>query len=349
MYNYAPEVRSKSIHLMTFGKDSLLSYALAEELKLDPVAVYVEEPDTKYMDPTINKINRTYENKHKDVLIKKFYEEFKKPVYKIKHQLSLTRESKYFGVDTAELPWGSQLTEYAFLSIPFNHYFKARYLVYGNEASCSNKYLNKEGILTNAAFDQSGEWTVEISKLMKLLTKSMSAISLIEPIHELAIIKILHHRYPQYAKYQMSCMASNNNARYSRWCHNCSKCARIYAFLVANDIDPAQVNFKENMFKKSKINLFSLFGASRNALPYDMAGTGRNELLLAFYLSYKNGAKGYLIDLFKKKMLKEAENKKDTLMKEFYGVHESKTIPARYIKPLHHIFNEELNILNKKD
>lgn len=341
-YDYNPKVNYRSIHLFTFGKDSLLSYCLAEELKLNPVLLYVEEPDTIYKDKE-GKIKKTYENKHKDILIKKFIEEFKKPIYKIKHHVSLTREAPHLGVDEPELPYGSQLTEYALLTIPFNHYFKAKYMIYGNEASCSSTYVNKEGFITNPVYDQSGEWVVEISKVLKVLTKKMSAISLIEPIHELAITKILHSRYPKYAKYQMSCMAANNYAKYSRWCHNCSKCARMYAFLRALNIDPAIVGYKEDMFKKEKMCFFSLFGKpNENTLPYDLSGVGRDEMLLAFYLAYKNYGKGYLIKEFEKRFLKEAEKRKNELYKEFFGIHGSVTVPKKMQKKLFNIYKEEL-------
>ncbi|MEM4398072.1 MAG: hypothetical protein QW757_05630 [Candidatus Woesearchaeota archaeon] len=324
----------------------MLSYCLAEELKLNPILLYVEEPDTAYKDKN-GKIKKTYENKHKDILIKKFSEEFKKPIYKIKHQLSLTREAPHLGVDEPELPYGSQLTEYALLTIPFNHYFKAKYMVYGNEASCSSTYVNKEGFITNPVYDQSGEWVVEISKVLKVLTKKMSAISLIEPIHELLITKILHTRYPKHAKYQMSCMAANNYAKYSRWCHNCSKCARMYVFLKAFNIDVKSVGFKEDMFKKEKMHFYTLFGKpEENALPYDLAGVGRDEMLLAFYLSYKNGSKGYLIKEFERKFLKEAEQRKNELYKEFFSIHESLTIPKRMHKKIINIFKEEIEKLN---
>ncbi len=341
--DYVPTVNNRSTHLFTFGKDSLLCFALAEELGLNPVLIYVEEPDTAFKDKETGKINRTYENKHKDILIKKFTEEFKKPIYKIKHDLSLTREAPYYGIDEAELPYGSQLTEYSLLAIPFNHFFKAKYMIYGNEASCSSTYVTKDGFLTNPVFDQSGEWVVEISKLLKLFTKKMSAISLIEPIHEIAIIYILHKRYPQYAKYQMSCMAGNNNARYSRCCHQCSKCARIYVFLKAHGIDPENVGYKENMFKKEKMHFYSLFGTDKkNALPYDLAGIGRDEMLLGFYLAYKKGAKGYLIDFFKKKFLKEAEARKEELFKEFFSIHDFITIPNYLAKKVLNIYKQEL-------
>ena len=142
-------------------------------------------------------------------------------------------------------------------------------------------------------------------------------------------------------------VANSYNAKKSRCCHECSKCARIYVLLVANNIDPALAGYKENMFKKNKMHLYSLFGGdSENTLAYDMAGVGRDEMLLAFYLAYKNGAKGYLINLFRKKFLREAESKKEALYEEFFGIHDSLTIPKYLHKKVITIYKEELENLD---
>ncbi len=347
---YTAKANNKACILFTFGKDSMLSFALAEEIGLDPELIYIEEPDDSYYDKYTKTVIRSYQNKHKTKLIDDFEKEFrKKKIYRIKNDIALLRNCDYFKVDEAELPWGSQLTEYALLMLPFNSHFKAKYVVYGNEASCSATYYNTQGFLTNPVFDQSGEWTFEISKILRLLTKKVSALSFLEPIHDLAITKILHSRYPHYAKYQTSCLAANNHAKKTRWCHHCSKCARIYIFLLANNIDPKTVGFSENMLKKSKIEYYALFEKIDCASPYDMAGLGRDEQLLAFFLAYKNSAKGYLIDIFKKKHLKEAQKRKKELIKEFYGIHESLTIPKHIRKKLDKIYGEELqSFLYKK-
>jgi hypothetical protein len=342
-YEYLPKVKNKAIILFTFGKDSLLSYAIAEEIGLNPVAANIEDPDFEYYDPTAKKKERTFETKHKTLLIKKFTKEFKKQIFSIKDELGEIKNSGHFGINGVEMPWASQLTEFSLLALPLNHYFKAKYLIYGNEASCSKSYMNKEGLRTNPVFDQSFEWMLELNKMLRLITKKISTLSLIEPIHELAVIKILHQRYPHYAKYQMSCTASMKSARYSRYCHCCSKCARIYIFLKANNIDPMSVGYKKDMLTKDKKKLFSIFGNVKDTpFGYDASGLGRDEMLLAFYLAYKNGTTGYLIDLFKKKFLKKVEKRKKWLMREFFGIHESITLPKYLKKKVLKIYEEEL-------
>jgi hypothetical protein len=349
MYEYAPKVKNAGIVLFTFGKDSLLSYAISEEIGVTPTLLFIEEPDITYFDKDTKKWEQTYENKHKHWLIDSFTQEFKKPIFKIDNKVGHIRFSEFFNVDNdIDIMFGTQLTEYALLALPFNNYFRAKYIIYGNEASCSTTYQNKDELLAYPVYDQSNGWTVEISKILRLFTRNVSAMSVLEPIHEIAITRILHKRYPQYAKYQTSCFASSSKAKNTRWCHCCSKCARIYIHLRANNIDPRIVGFKENMFKKEKLSLYSLFGDPANALSFDVSRVGRDEQLLSFYLSYKNGAKGYVIDQFKKQFLREAKKRKHALVREYFGIHDSITMPARIKKKVLAIYKEELKGIRKE-
>jgi hypothetical protein len=50
---------------------------------------------------------------------------------------------------------------------------------------------------------------------------------------------------------------------------------------------------------------------------YEKAPEAKEQQLLAFYMAYRNGVKGYLIDKFKKKFLKEAKSREDELYRRF--------------------------------
>jgi len=72
---------------------------------------------------------------------------------------------------------------------------------------------------------------------------------------------------------------------------------------------------------------------------------GRDEQLLAFFLAYKNGKKGELIDLFKSLYLKEAEKREKELKEEYFGIHSTKTLPKELKDKLLNIYKEELKNL----
>jgi len=314
----------------TFGKDSLLTYSLCKELEIDPILVFVKEPLLEQ------------ENYHKEILAKKFFEEFKEKVLFIDNQAGKLREAGegWYG-------WELQLTQYAIMLLPFVFATKSRYLFFSNEQSCNEEFLDKEGFWCNPVYEQSVKWLEQMNDLLQMLgIKNLEVGSLIEPLHDLAIIKILHHRYPEVAKYQTSCFAEKPEAKFSRWCGNCSKCARLFILFLAHDIDPAKIGISTNMLSLKHKNKYALFenGNGKDS-GYDQSGLGRDEQLLAFFLAYKNGKKGELIDLFKSLYLKEAERREKELREKYFGIHSTKTLPKELKDKLLNIYQEELKDL----
>ena len=63
--------------------------------------------------------------------------------------------------------------------------------------------------------------------------------------------------------------------------------------------------------------------------------------MFAFYLAYRNRAKGYLMNLFKKRFLKEAKSKEDKLYKNFFKIGKFVNFPKQRDEILS-IYKEEL-------
>jgi len=327
-------LKEKAVLNMSFGKDSLCSFGLARELGLDPEPVFTIDNST------------VRENNYKKIIINNFSKEFKK-VWTVTNNTGVLHDYRYWKMPRTEWGYGHLMTELCFNILPFAHYSKAKYVLFGNEKSCDDYYINKDGYKCYPVFDQSSKWVTELTKMTKVLTNNqMQVVSLIEPIHELSVIKVLHNRYPEIGKYQMSCFPDENDyGKQNYWCEHCSKCARIFILLKANNIDPARVGFKTDMFSYDREHLFSCFGVEKKegaSIGYDTTGAGKDEQIYAFFLAYKNGARGELIDKFAKTYLNEAIEREDELHKKFYGIHDSKTIPTKFLHKLRSIFAEEL-------
>ncbi|MBI4439641.1 hypothetical protein HY638_01605 [Candidatus Woesearchaeota archaeon] len=318
--------------LLTFGKDSMLSYALCKEIGLNPVAAAVFEGGLPV------------ENSHRKKLIDRFNREFRANVHIIKDSTVPLGDYSHHGLKKTQFGYSNALSAYALVMLPLNSYYRARYTVLGNEQSCSDYYITKDGYRAFPVYDQSSMFT----KQCDLITKAMSAgavstLSVIEPIHELAVMKILHSRYPKYAKYQMSCFPDDHKGgKSNRWCQHCSKCARMSIFCMALGIDLKNLGITEDMLSRDRAGLFSLFGSAKGDVSFDISGLGRDEQLFSFYLACKNGAKGYLIDRFRQTLLREAKSREDVLHKKFFGVHPSNTIPGKLLPALKSIYREEL-------
>lgn len=324
------EQENEAVLAFSFGKDSLLTFSVCKEIGLKTIPVYMEEPITYF------------ENRHKRILAKNFFKEFNQKIIFLKNEAGILREAGKNGW----YGWELQLTHLGLFSLPVAFAKRAKYFFFANEQSCNDKFLDSEGYWCNPVYEQSIEWVLKFRKIVKSIgIKNLFVGSLVEPIHEIAIIKILHKRYPEIAKYQMSCGEVEVENEKSRWCGNCSKCARIFIFLLANGIDPKKVNFPHDMLKLKFKNKFSLFNGKNGNYGYDKAGLGRDEQLLAFLLAYRNGAKGDLIEFFKKFYLKEAEKREKELREKYFGIHSTTTIPKELKEKVLNIYREGLKDL----
>jgi len=332
---YEKELSEKSVVNMSFGKDSLLTYALAQEIGIEPKAVFMEDNSVMI------------ENQYKKDLIKRFSKEQGKEVWSFRNGTGVIHDYRHWKMPRTEWGYGHLITELFLDIMPFAHKYGAKYILFGNEKSCDDSYVNKDGYQSYPVFDQSSDWMVELTNIARTLTnKQAKVVSLIEPLYELGIIKVLHQRYPEIGKFQMSCFPDESEyGKKHFWCEHCSKCARIFIFLKANGIDPKNVGFKTDMLDYEKEHLYSCFGLEKKAgfaVGYDASGMAREEQLYSFYLAYKNKVKGDLIVKFKKNFLDEARSREDELHKKFLGMHAAKTIPSKFLKPLGSIFKEEL-------
>jgi hypothetical protein len=332
--NHVEETREdSSVVSISFGKDSLLTWAVCRELGLNPQTCYIVEPLL------------TYEEKHKTVLAEEFNKEFGVKLNKIVHTAGHLRDGIRLGVGKTEIGWGLQSTEYALIILPVAHKFGARYILFGNEQSCAEYYHDREGYICYPAYDQSHIWTKQIDSMTRQLTGGgVRTMSVIEPLNDIAVVYALYKRYPEVAKYHMSCFVDTEAGRDKRWCLDCAVCSKMYLLIVASGFDPKTVGLTRNMLTEDCRDYFSLFGGS-SVHTYALTGRGRDEQLFGFYLAWKNGDRSDLVKEFETKFLEEAKGREDELYKTFFGLHESITMPAHINREAMSIYKEVLSDL----
>lgn len=314
----------------TFGKDSLLTFALACELDITVHPVYISEPYSPYEEVT------------KKLLAEPFKKEFHVKISFLRNTLGILREPSggWFG-------WELQLTQYSLMLLPYVYAKHAGFILFSNEQSCDDTIIDSDGFKCNPVFEQSHSWLLQNSLMTSIIGgNSLSIGSLLEPIHEIAIIRILHKRFGQFGKYQSSCDLPKKPKSDGRWCENCSKCARMYIYLLANGIDPKRVGFAHNLLAGKYHHLYTLFSSSRiKEFGYDQSEVGKDEQILAFLMAYRNNHKGPVMLSFVRKYLKFARKNERRLRQKFFGVHTQKTIPAQFKAKILRIFHQELDPL----
>ena len=327
---------NSSVISLSFGKDSLLSYAVCREVGLNPHVAYVVEPSMKY------------EEKHKTALARRFHREFGVRLDKVVHSAGLLRDGIHLGVGKTELGWGLQSTEYALILLPVAHSYAARYIVFGNEQSCAAYYADREGYVCHPAYDQTHIWTLHIDSMTRLMSDGqVRATSVIEPLMDIAVMGVLNHRYPDVAKYEMSCFTETESGRDRRWCLSCSICAKMYLLMRALGIDPRRAGLSRNMLTAADRGFFSLFGG-KDVATYALTRLGRDEQLFAFYLAHRRGDRSELVREFSSRFLEEAREREEELRSLFFGIHRSITMPAEVEGKALSIYREELARLQEE-
>lgn len=333
--NYRHESKeNSSVVSFSFGKDSLLTWSVCNEIGLNPQAAYIVEPAL------------TYEERHKDKLAVKFQKEFGVGLQKIEHSVGQLRDGHRLGVGKSEVGWGLQSTQYAIIILPIADHFQSKFILFGNEQSCGEYYTDKQGFVCYPAYDQCHIWTKQIDSITRQLTLGgVQTMSVIEPLNDIAVVYILFKRYPDVAKYHMSCFVETETGKDHRWCRDCSVCSKMYLLIRASGFDPRTVGLDKNMLEKEMRSYYSLFGGS-DVQTYALTGRGRDEQLFAFYLAWRNGDRSSLVEEFENRFLDEAIAREDELFKTFFGIHESITIPKRIEEKVTSIYKEVLNDLS---
>lgn len=322
--------KKSAIILFTAGKESLLNLALCMEIGITPIPIYIDE------DPG------GPESKHKYRIIEQFEKDYGIKVHKITNEPGKLR---YCDLGEEENNWGAgtQFLTYTLAVFPFVQQYGADYIMFGNEYSCDEYIYDREGFKSNFCFDQCTEWTKQLNVVAKsLIGNGVEVGSLVGPLFEIGLVKILHARYPELGKLQMSCFSDTKEGKDRVWCGNCSKCARMFVFFKALGIDTGKLGFKNNMFNKPSMKNFSVFG-TEGLYSYDVSGLGSEEQALAFYLAAEKGEKGYLVDKFRK-MKAYRKLKKDIMevYNKYFSQHASSSMPAELKKKVMDIYSETL-------
>lgn len=308
------------------GKDSLLTLGVCNEINLKPVCVYVNDT----VSPTENNLKLEHN--------KKISKEFGFKNIIIRNEIERLNDFEYWNKNETCLGYSHMTTGFCLLSLPIMYYFDKKYVVFGNQQDMNFSFINKDGYKAYPSFDQTDIGENLINKIIKKLTNNQADVfSVIKPLTNIAVTKILFNRYGNLAKYQISCDCLDaSNER--RWCHECNKCARLFLFMKAFGFDNKLVGLR-NLFRKEFIDYYSLF---KKQDCYEKSAESRDQQLLAYYLAYKNNNKGYLIDYFKKNYLQEAKEREDELYNKFFKVYDA-NIPNKIKNKVLSIYKEELS------
>jgi hypothetical protein len=322
-------VRDGAILLLSCGKDSLLSLGFARELGVDTTPIFINDTTT----PHENSVSlETVEKIGKNEGIK---------IEIVTNNIEKLNDFEEWNKPPSCLGYSHMITGFCFLAIPFLHNTASMVLL-GNQQNMNFSFQTKEGYIGFPSYDQTAIARHQQENMLKQINKDIQVKSLIEPLTDISEIKILFSRYPELAKYQFSCTCLYGTNE-KRWCHACNKCARLSLYMHAHGIEVKNVGMRSMLARRFK-KYYRLFGNNPDVDRYEKSIESRDQQLLAFYMAYKNGVTGDLIDMFKKDFFEEAVCREDELRKKFFKIYET-DIPPNLKTALHSILKEELKDL----
>lgn len=314
---------------LSFGKDSLFTYALLKELGVNFSLVSFN-------------VGIKNEKKVKTKIISKFLKNEKQTLVLINDNTDKLIVNHTDKKNTFFLDYTNGLLSFTLELIPVAINSGCRYIVFGNQKDFDNYYIdNNTHKRVYYSSDQSSPYMHSENKFLHDFTNNnIKVTSLIKPIYDISTYKILSTRYKRLIPYILSCEDSPSKA----WCGNCEICAFSY-LLISAFADPKMLKFRKDTFGQENLKDYFLFARNRSVYQNVYSKSFRDQELLGFLLAIRNGQNGYLMELFKKRYLKEAERREAELRKKFFKVYKSDLVPSFLRKNLYDLLEKELSPL----
>ncbi|MBI4719785.1 MAG: creatininase family protein [Chitinivibrionia bacterium] len=123
-------------------------------------------------------------------------------------------------------------------------------LVVGDEYDTTLR-LSRDGITHhNGLYDQSRYFDNTLSRYYSRKRWGAAQFSILRPLSELLIERILVQRYPNLLKHQVSCHATHIEGRRVKPCGGCEKCRRIVGMIAANGGDPSLCGYTKDQIRR---------------------------------------------------------------------------------------------------
>ena len=234
--------RSSCGILSSGGKESLLTYGMLNEIGCKTYPLYINEsgghwrtaiPAYRYHKRNDNKTQRVWTN------IDRFY------VFMLYNLKFIRPDHRRIRADTYPIRL-CIFPFYVFLLLPVFAEKKIGNLLIGSEFDDLRAAPNYLGIPHYyGIYDQHQDYDILMNDWFTKRMPGMYQWSAVRNISGLIVERILAARYPHLAELQRSCHSCHFEDGEIIPCGTCSKCMGVLLFLLANNIDPKIMKFKD--------------------------------------------------------------------------------------------------------
>ncbi len=232
--------------LSSGGKDSLLSFALMQEMGKEVRSVFVNESGRHWLTAlnAYRHFSKEIEGTHR------VWTNSDRVFAWMLRQLPFIRPD-FARVRSDEYPirlW--TVAVFLFGALPLMRKHQIGRLLIGDEFDTSIRVTHK-GITHYAGlYDQSWYFDNAMSRYFRRKGWGIGQFSILRSLSELLILKILAERYPDLQRTQMSCHAAHTKDDHVFPCGNCEKCRRIVAMMTAFGANPANCGYSQEQIDR---------------------------------------------------------------------------------------------------
>ena len=227
--------------LSSGGKDSLLSYGLLDEITDEVHPMFVNESGRHWF--TAINAWRHFED-HIPHATRVWTNSDRLFVWMLSHLPFVRKDHARLRADIYPIRLWT-VAVFLFGVLPLMRRRGIGRVTIGNEFDSSVR-TRHHGITHYAAvYDQSRWFDEAMTRYFQRKKWNLLQFSVLRPLSELLIEKVLVERYPELQKLQTSCHATHVEGDVARPCGKCEKCRRVVSMLVALGADPTRCGYKQ--------------------------------------------------------------------------------------------------------
>ena len=235
--------RDRTAVLSSGGKESLLSYGLLKELGYETHSLFVNESGRHWYTALNGYRHLAATDPDRTVRI---WTSADRVFNWMLRRLPLVRPD-YNRIRADEYPirlW--TVAVFLFGALPVMRRRGLSRLAIGDEFDTTRQVKYRGIAHYDGLYDQSRFFDNTLSLYYRRKGWGVSQFSLLRPMSELLVEKVLVERYPELQRHQVSCHAASVKGERAIPCGRCEKCRRVVAMLTAVGGDPTRCGYTED-------------------------------------------------------------------------------------------------------
>jgi uncharacterized NAD-dependent epimerase/dehydratase family protein len=232
--------------LLSGGKESLLSYALLNEIGLEAHPVFINESGRHWY-TALNSFRFFRSNIPNTVRV--WTNSDRVFNWMVRHLPFIRGDFASFRADDYPIRLWT-VAVFLFGALPILKKRQAGYLVIGDEYDTTRR-VEFEGISHyDGLYDQSRFFDTALTDYFTRKNWNITQFSVVRPLSELLVLKILTERYAELQGNQVSCHMASIKGEKALPCGRCEKCHRVIGMLKALGADPTLCGYTEDQVRQ---------------------------------------------------------------------------------------------------